>query len=234
MGSTTNSEARPMPASKQLVLFLLLTTTACMKESAYVAPAVIHIDPNTYDEAAMISYRELARSDFLAEKCPPAMAKTKVVAVTVAIIRATNTMVRTEQVSLGDSTFYEANVDSFLFEARMSQVDSWWNTEHKHISADQMLEHEQIHFALFELAARRANSEIDAIRARIRAVEKTPTEAVALAGKRFRQEHARVQEAIMARSAQFDMETANGQRFDRNHEWADRIQRELDQTEPDI
>jgi hypothetical protein len=223
-----------MAISRCAACLLLVLTTGCMKESPYVAPGVVHIDPTNYDETAMIPYRTLVPSDFKAEKAPREMEGKHVAAVTVAMIRATASTVSVKTSTVADSTFYVATVDSFCYEARMSQTDSWWNPKHKHMTTEQMLEHEQIHFALSELGARQANAEMDQIVARIRSTGKTEAEAVRLATKRFHQEHQRVQDAVTARNAQFDMETANGQRFERNHEWADRIERELEQTEPEF
>ena len=223
----------PIPRHR-LAPVLVLIVAGCMKESAYQAPISVPINLEAYDEAAMIEYRDLAPSDFQAEKCPAGIDAKHTGAVTVAIVRTTMAKFHVQSVMEGDSTFCVATVDSFQFEARMSQNDSWWNSNHKHITTEQMLEHEQIHFALSELAARRANADLPRMCSRIRASAKEPVDAIALARQRFNREVAGVQSGVHARNAQFDLETMNGQRVERNHEWFDRIQRELEATDPDF
>ncbi len=50
-------------------------------------------------------------------------------ALTVILIRTTPCSIRSFARTDADSSFYEAVVDSFLFEVRMDPMHSWWDTK---------------------------------------------------------------------------------------------------------
>ena len=55
------------------------------------------------------------------------------------------------------SVFYRSGATRLRFFAQMDRNCSWWNPGEVGLPDDYILEHEQIHFALFELEARRLN-----------------------------------------------------------------------------
>jgi hypothetical protein len=155
-----------------------------------------------------------------------------VAAVTAALIRTTRVIISTQPYLRGRKTHYLATVYNLRFEARMSQNHSWWNPRHP--AADgELLEHEQVHFAFSELAARHANAEIERIRARIQAIAATPDDAIRAATRHLQQEVDRVQKEVHARNAEFDRDTVNGRLAEGNHRWFDRVQAELERSRPE-
>ncbi len=59
----------------------------------------------------------------------------------------------------------------------MDRSCSWWNAEQTVIPADYVLQHEQIHFALTEIHARKINEEITKLRMRASSREHAPSVA---------------------------------------------------------
>lgn len=69
------------------------------------------------------------------------------------------TQARITQGIYGGKTFYAGSLPQVRFEAVFVPGCSWWNPEVKQKRKAYILQHEQIHFALAELAARRLTSE---------------------------------------------------------------------------
>jgi hypothetical protein len=217
-----------VPPASRIVLLLVIAIFGCSGVE-FVAPRVVEMDPADYDESRLIAYRTLERADFCAATPPDGMDSGRVAAVTAALIRTANVTFSIESRTSGE---FMASADHLRFEARMSQNHSWWNPRHAHVDG-QLLEHEQVHFAFAELAARRANARIETIRARIRSVARTPDAAMRRAAERLQQEVDRVQDEVAARNAEFDRETVNGQLLEHNHRWYVQIQRELERSRMD-
>ena len=94
-----------------------------------------------------------------------------------------------------------------------------------------MLEHEQIHFALFELAARRLDAESAAIEGSAVATRASPEEAVLEVQEALQSELSAALEAALERNRRFDEDTSMGFRPARQEEWLRQIRRELERTE---
>ena len=66
-----------------------------------------------------------------------------------------------------------ARVHNLAFTAFMDRDCSWWNPQYTGLPHEYILEHEQIHFALFEIAARRLNQQAARIQERMETVSRT-------------------------------------------------------------
>lgn len=202
--------------------------TGCVSQPPDQPPTALPPEHATDLESDLIPYRTLVVDDFKATKSPgqktPDM-EGDVGAASVVIIRTTPCTVRAFARSHADSSFFEALVDSFRYEARFDRAHSWFDPAHASVSA--LLEHEQIHFAIAEIAARRANADIDEIRGRIRASARDRAAAVRLAQQRFEDELDRVKKEAAERQVQFDRETENGTHLGESKSWSVRIRREL-------
>src|SRR5262245_55366758 len=198
---------RPMRTLALVCFLSLATLVACVVfEHPYVAPVELQHSDQEIDESKLIAYRELQRTDYKAAAVDPALQGKHVGALTVIIIRSTPCMIRSVAHTLADSSYFEAVVDSFMFEARMDPTRSWWD---KKLNAEDLyyLEHEQIHFAISELAVRHANAQIDEIRSRIRASAATDTLAVRMARDRYYEELKRVTAESNERNGKYDKDT---------------------------
>jgi len=213
-------------------LFLLLSAllTGCVVfEAPYKPPVPVEIDLRTVDESTLIPYRRLVASDFKATTYPGKEQSKYVDALTVAFVMSTPCTLRTFLRTEADSSYFEAVVDSFGFEARMSQTHSWLNPKHNG-TLRHILAHEQTHFAISEVAARRANMQIAEIQDRIRSRARSDTTAFRAANNRLQSELKHIWKGVAERNIEFDENTKNGQRFRRDDLWRDRLEKELKET----
>jgi hypothetical protein len=187
----------------------------------------VDVDPASYDESRLIAYRPLARADFRAPHAPDGMED--IGAVTAALIRTSRVTFSTRADETAGALRFVATVNNLVFEARMSQNHSWWNPGYR-TPEDDLLVHEQVHFAFSELAVRRANANLEIIKSRIRSIAATPEDAIRCAADRLQREVDRLQDEVSARNEQFDRDTVNGRRCELNREWFDLVQRELEQS----
>lgn len=129
-----------------------------------------------------------------------------------------------------DSTLFEATARNLHFQAIMDRKTSWWRSELDSISTAYVLEHEQIHFAIFELEARSLNARIPEIATRTRSTGRTMEDARRSASARLEEELQASNRKLAERQSEFEKETANGDNRNRQQEWWDQIQAELAAT----
>jgi len=123
------------------------------------------------------------------------------------------------------ATVLEARVD-----ARMDRGCSWWNPNDRGLPQAYILQHEQIHFALFELAARKLNAELAALMSRFRATAPTEAEARTQAEREVVGLIRSASAPLLARTRAFDEDTSMGHRPEAQARWWTKIQAELAAT----
>jgi hypothetical protein len=212
----------------------LVALIACAAIPEYAVLKGDLIDPGSVGMSDVISYRTITRADFKGERPPPAFAPhiDRLGAVTCAqVITGADTQLSIQPARSPDGkTIYRARPHHLRFHARMDRRCSWWNPRDVGLPQDYILEHEQIHFALFELEARRLNTSIQSIAARIQATAPSPEEAAQLAWKQL-EGHVRERlDEIFARSRRFDQETSMGHNPVQQKRWWKRVQSELAAT----
>lgn len=218
-----------MPRSITVAFVLLPALMGC-STYVYVAPSTIPYDPSSMEESDLVSYRTLSRGDFQAEELPAVYTSRQkyIVALTACVIRATPMLDAVEIPSNPDSSRWQVNVDDLWFETVMVRQQSWWNPKkNKEKDVRRILEHEQIHFAIFELQVRRANAQLEEIVRRIRVTGPTAMKALSRATKRFKAEHQRIMESTQAWNAKYDLETKNGTDSKVQKEWVEQIEKRL-------
>jgi len=208
----------------------LLILLGCASQGTHVETRVGGPETDAVlDLTRLVPYRPLTRADFQADELPRELRGLGLGAVTVVCVYATPCNIETVSRGVAQERWYEAIVSPFRYEARMNPARSWWDPN-QNLKEDHFLDHEQTHFAIAEVGVRRANARIDEIRSHIRSHASTRDEAVRLAIAQFAAELHWVQGEISARNAQFDEETANGQREVRNDAWVKMVQHEIDET----
>lgn len=128
--------------------------------SGPLAPQGGIVDPSRMDQSNVIAYRPLAREDFQASSPPPDASPyaKRIGALTCARVLTTpetSYRVRTEQ--RGGAVTHTGVFQTLGFLALMDRNCSWWNPRVSGLPETYVLQHEQIHFALVELEARRLN-----------------------------------------------------------------------------
>ena len=180
MGHTMDRMKKEYAFTKASARFLSLAITvalACGGCAHNSPPAPMYYSVGTFDALDAIGYQTLRRGDFKAT-APPSEGKGIPVAASAALVAVVTVApgsgfsvvpLKTE----GDSTRFEATAHNLHFRATMDRNKSWWRSELDSISTAEVLEHEQIHFAIFELAARDLNVRIPEIATRIRSTGRT-------------------------------------------------------------
>ena len=198
--------------------------------------ARILADPSQIDRTDLIHYRELTRDDFKGTDPPPEVRSLmdRLGAATCAYFKTNDDVqiLAKPVVANGKIRFYEGNVVNLHFETVMNRSCSWWNVRQKSLPAPYVLQHEQIHFAIFEIAVRHMNERLPELAAAMRAEGSTARETVDAVLGRMKQQLALANQEVMAQSNQFDEDTSLGYRPERQGEWFRRIHAELHSTAP--
>ena len=95
------------------------------------------------------------------------------------------------------------------------------------LKTDYILEHEQIHFALFELEARRLNAEVDRLNGLLKTTDSTLQGARQGVQSRLEDVLGESLRGVLARSRAFDEATSMGYRPEQQKVWLRRVESEL-------
>lgn len=205
----------------------------CSSLPDYAAPRGGVVDPSSMDRSDLITYRALERSDFRAPS-PPAEAgehAKKLGAMTCSYIVTTpGTKVQVKEVRSpdGHSTF-SAKLAELSFVAYMDRKCSWWNAEAKG-TEDYTLQHEQIHFALTEIAARKLNAEAPAMIAEFQAEGDSAEEVSSRAQAAVQEMIEDANSDLLDRNRDFDEDTSAKHDVAVQQRWADEVAAELGQS----
>ena len=162
------------------VLILGWIIAGCARLPDYATPHSAAAGPDPALLAEAITYRALQRTDFRARELPPAMAAhaDDINAFTCARIRpAADARMAVRRVRYGDTWVHIGTIEGLRFEAVMIPGCSWWNPDLPERQWAYVLQHEQIHFGLLEVSARRLTADVRERAAALLAIQ--PTAAAA-------------------------------------------------------
>ena len=182
------------------------------------------------DLSDVIPFRQLSRDDFRAEDPPPDFAqyRGRIGAATCAyILAAPHAKIEVHRQS---ENRFVATVRALRFQAVMNRGCSWWN-EDNGLEADYVLEHEQVHFALFELGARGLNARAALLEAEARASADDPETAARELQDRLRMVLQQATLDVVRRGDDFDRATSFSYDPARQKQWAEQVVLELTETE---
>jgi len=139
-------------------IFTIAATLVCCGCASSYSPAVAtYHEPGTFDLSGVTPYRTLTRDDFQATTPPKGAPKGAAAALIGAVRVEPQSDWVVKLTTASDSTFFEATARNLRFQAIMDPKTSWWREELDSISTAHVLQHEQIHFAISEIAARILN-----------------------------------------------------------------------------
>jgi hypothetical protein len=180
----------------------------------------------------LVAYRPLTRDDF---RSPVAagfstIEERQIGATTCATIiaRPDDVVTRSE-----GTTRYVATLDDPIFFAVFSRKCSWWNPEQTHAESD-VLEHEQIHFAVSELEARRLNGRAEHIAERVRTAGSDPRAVHFRAASELHAVLTAASEAVNGRNELFHSQIYSADAVTRRvtqRRWFQKVTAELEATE---
>ncbi len=131
----------------------------CSALPEYATPKAGVVEPGALSGTDLIGYRALTRADFMASAPPASAARhaEQLGALTCTFIVTTpDTSYQIEERRDPDGTStFTGRFDRLGFVAHMDRNCSWWNPKNDSESEPYVLQHEQIHFALSEIHARR-------------------------------------------------------------------------------
>ena len=208
-------------------LLLLLPLAA----SALAVPADGQAPPVRLDTSDAITYRALTRGDFRGEHPPkPFLGRADLprpVAVSCAYVAADpRARVFAEPVGY-QRRRYRPRVEGLTFRAMFSRSCSWWNRDHD-VSPMYVLEHEQIHFALFEVAARRLNRDVPRMLTSAALESSSADSVIALARRRIQAALEHTLAETGEQNLEFDSATSFGFSPTRQEGWRLRVEKALE------
>jgi predicted metal-dependent hydrolase len=216
-----------------LLLFALL---GCSTLPEYAAPKGGVVEAGSLDSSDVISYRQLTRADFRGTHAPPEFAKVadRVGAATCGQVRPTNDtefFIKWRQETPTSDKHHWVEVKKLSFMALMDRRCSWWNDKAAARAPAYVLEHEQIHFALYELGARKLNASTEALKREMTIAGNSQAEVESRAQRALNDALLKATEDLLERNRQFDEDTSLGYRPDRQRNWLKRVTEELTETQ---
>jgi len=211
-------------------ILLLAVFGGCTGLPDYALPrsGAAMADPAMLDEA--VTYRQLTRSDFRAPGLP-ADQKAHASAInahTCARIRPTpETRFSVVRTRYNGSVVFIGGIENIRFEGIMIPGCSWWNPDLPAGMHDYVLQHEQIHFALVELAARRLTADIQEEARSFMTIQPTAKEVRAQITATVNQWIRSAMEASLEMHTAFDNDTSLFHSPGWQQWWQDKIEKQL-------
>ncbi len=214
-------------------LLLVLVLAGCSRLPDFAAPKRIDSDSKEGVESDdLIAYRKLERGDFKRQSAPGQTrhGKYELGALTCGSISTSpDTQLELVTTKSPDGKLtYTGTLKVLRFRSLMDRQCSWWNPKNQ--EHDYTLQHEQIHFALHEIEARRLNEKAAQLVKTTQVESDDKNEVVERLNaliKELLDEHI---EIALERNHDFDSETSLGHDPKRQAEWWKTVQRELAET----
>ena len=215
-----------------LSLSLALVPT-CARLPEYARPRMVQADEQQKTPPTGFAYRPLTPDDFRAASISdqPAEHAERMNAHTVTLIRLTadSSFTITSGVLYGQRYFF-GRIKHLAFEAVMLPDRSWWNPKIPASMRGYVLQHEQIHFALTELAARQLTIDTQKWASEVLVMEPTPQEVRIELSRQIKDRIDAAMEANLKRQAEFDEDTSLFFNPKWQQWWSRTVEEELKQT----
>jgi len=217
-----------------LSLFITLVTT-CAQLPEYAKPRTFQTDENV--NITSFTYRQLTREDFRASSIPAYLSthEENINAHSAITIRITgDSKIRIIPQLFWDQNNYLGRIDHLAFEAVMIPDKSWWNPKMKTGMTKYVLQHEQIHFALAEIAARKLTSDARKWSSNLSVRKQTPQEVYSEILQQVKVRINSAMEANQKRHLKFDNDTSLFYNPSWQAWWSETVEKELKQTQSGI
>lgn len=184
-----------------------------------------------------VPYRTLALSDFRARKPPSHLehhGNTVGAALCGQIIITDDSGFSAQRLTGADGNIsYRIRIRELGFRGEMLPGCSWWDPQLQTRSFHHVLQHEQVHFALIEIAARQLNVQAARLRATFEAIADTRELAEAAATDTIEAITMAALTRLRARHTRFDTESRHHILPEhQQYMWWQRVQKELAESDP--
>ena len=217
-----------------LLSLSLTLLCACAQLPEYAKPRTIQIDEIHKVSLTGFTYRQLTPEDFRATSLPENLSThgDMINAHSAIQIRMTaDSNFRLTRWPFLDQTYYLGGINHLAFEAVMIPNKSWWNPKMKAALKGYVLQHEQIHFALTELAARKLTIDAQKWALSLRVTEQTPQQVYSEIVRQIKGMINSAMEANQKRHLEFDKDTSLFYAPSWQAWWLQKVEEELKQTE---
>jgi hypothetical protein len=187
---------------------VLALVPACVRLPEYARPRMDQTEDLQQTRAPGFSYRELTIDDFratsLSQQFPEHAEHINAHAATQIRLTADSNF-RITSGDLYGQSYFIGSIERLAFEAVMLPDRSWWDPKIPANMRGYVLQHEQIHFALTELAARQLTRDSAKWASEVLAIKPTPQEVRAELARQIKDRVNAAMEASLKRQAEFDM-----------------------------
>lgn len=214
------------PSCLLAALAVLLGASSCRSLPKFAEPHGEEMDPEAMEGRDRIFYRKLTVDDFRAKAPPDGMQEyaARMGAVTCAhVFTHPDPVYAVSQTESG----FEGRYEGLNFVAMMDRECSWWNPEPGQVPSDYVLEHEQIHFALAESAARELDREAQKLISRLHPKGSTAEQVEEDLQAPVRELMEKHMKRLLKRNLDFDEDTSNKYAPEVQKGWYDEVTREL-------
>jgi hypothetical protein len=218
-----------------LLLQLLMMLAGCAQLPEYARPHVVDIENRQVSLDQAFTYRALSVDDFQAPSLPENLVShaRNIAAHACCRIRTTNgTRYKITRGSLNQQIHYFGSIQSVAFEAVMIPDCSWINPKIDEDKLDYVLQHEQIHFALMELADRELNRTAKKEVKNFMAIQSTRKAARDEIATKIKDMVRAANEAVLRDHTAFDEDTSLYFDPESQQGWFERVEQQLLLSDP--
>jgi hypothetical protein len=213
-----------------LALLPALIPACAARLPEYARPRMVEADELQKTPPTGFPYRELTPEDFRAAALSEQMSEHAERINAHAAIQIRLTADSSFSITSGDlygQSYFFGKIDRLGFEAVMLPDRSWWNPKIPVNMRGYVLQHEQIHFAVTELAARQLASDSQKWASEILVIKPTPQEVRAELARQIKERINAAMEANLKRQAEFDEDTSLFHNPRRQQWWSWTVEDEL-------
>jgi hypothetical protein len=218
-----------------MLLQLLLLFSGCAQLPEYARPHIIEIDNKQELLKKGFTYRQLTVYDFQASGLPENIephAKNIAAHACCRIRAAKESKFTIARGYLNQQIHYFGSIKYIGFEAVMIPDCSWLNPRVSQENLEYVLEHEQIHFALMEIAARKLTREAKEETKNFMAIQSTYKDTRDEISAMIRDLVRSANEAVLEEHTTFDEDTSLYFDPESQRQWLERVKYELLKSTP--
>jgi len=216
------------PVSGLLFVAAVFLAAGCNRSKLpdYAKPTGQSMDPQDMEGRDRIAYRKLKPDDFLAKEPPENMRQyaERMGAVTCAhLLSFPDPRYTIRETPQG----FEGRYENLDFVALMDRECSWWNPQQADVPVAYVLQHEQIHFALAEIAARRLDDEAKELMAELQPRASSQKEVEEILIGTVQDLLKKAIKGLLAENQRFDEDTSNTYAPEKQQKWYDEVMEAL-------
>jgi len=221
-------------SSKYFILIpLILLLSGCAQLPDYARPQIVEFENQPAYQNQGFRYRALTVDDFQAQSLPDNLVPHAQNIAAHACCRIRTTKEASYQITRGylnEQIHYFGTIKHVAFEAVMIPACSWLNPNVAEKKLDYVLQHEQIHFALMELAARKLTRKAKLEAENLIAIQSTYKATQGEISSKIRAWVRSTSEAVLKDHTVFDEETSLYFDPEIQQQWLERVEEQLLET----